>query len=110
MSRLALGGAAFYATALLALLVPVAVLLLTAEGMLDARLHALGCTLILHKTGEVAFRLPSGRLLNTSLLEFLDVGVVCFVCTLCLLAWTSWMIVAGYRRKRKEWPRGFPVD
>ncbi len=104
-----MGGAAFHATAVVAVIVPVTVLGLTAAGSLDSRLQALGCTLILHETGEVAFRSPSGRLWATRLLEGVDFGVVCSACTLYLVAWTSWMIAARLRYRRRE-QRGFPVD
>ncbi len=112
-SQLALGSFTFHALAALAVLVPAAGVPVRAFAQRDERVHGLGCTFILHATGEVAVRLPSSGLWRTGVLTHVaPEGVIC-TCGAYLLAWVAWIVFTPWRRwlaERRSGPRRFPLD
>jgi len=86
--------------------------ILLSQGLMgdDTRVHLLWFTLIFHKNGQIAIRLPNDQLLVCRCFEdgsapYVTLGILVF-----LVAVLSWRTIAQHRKELDSRRRGFPLD
>lgn len=74
------------------------------------RLHAFGCTIILHRGGEVVIRTPSNHLHATHLFEAIEPSWIWAAASTYLFAWICVRIAMAISKRAAKAKRGFPLD